>query len=227
MSKSDPRQTMSLLVAQREALEIEADALHSELTSPTPSGGAPPGVKGSFVDAEGYPRGDIDIVGVKEKRQRLACINTDHKALMKRIEQALRDVHAQHDAEHGPLGARPPPGPSPGGGAGGEAAASVLSGLAGALDKGLALIDEVTVGSPAADGGMQCGDIVMSFGPVSNKMSAEPLSLIPKVVQENMNRPVSVRVTRGAGAGAQVVELQITPAVWSGRGVLGCHLTPL
>lgn len=39
------------------------------------------------MDAEGFPRADLDLYSVKEKRHRLACLQTDHKALMKQVEE--------------------------------------------------------------------------------------------------------------------------------------------
>ena len=57
-------------------LEIEADAIHSELTSPGPNGEPPAGINDPLVDKDDYPRGDIDIYNVKRKRQRLRVINT-------------------------------------------------------------------------------------------------------------------------------------------------------
>ena len=46
------------------------------------------------MDAEGYPRGDVDIVNVKNKRRRLAEINTDFKVIMKQIEKHMLDLYA-------------------------------------------------------------------------------------------------------------------------------------
>lgn len=42
-----------------------------------------PGVKGSLVDAEGFPRADIDLFEVRKLRNRLACLQTDHCNIMK------------------------------------------------------------------------------------------------------------------------------------------------
>ena len=59
-----------------------------------PNGEPPAGIKESLIDAEGYPRGDVDIVNVKNKRRRLAEINTDFKVIMKQIEKHMLDLHA-------------------------------------------------------------------------------------------------------------------------------------
>lgn len=52
-------------MAQRDAIEMEAEAIGSELTSPGPNGEAPAGLKSKLVDKEGYPRSDIDIYRIR------------------------------------------------------------------------------------------------------------------------------------------------------------------
>ena len=49
------------LMTQKDKLEEEIGVLAGVLNSPTPDGGPPAGEKGGFVDAEGFPRADIDI----------------------------------------------------------------------------------------------------------------------------------------------------------------------
>ena len=49
----------------------------------------PMGIDTPLVDAEGYPRSDIDVYRARELRHRLCVIQTDHKSLMKEIEGEL------------------------------------------------------------------------------------------------------------------------------------------
>ena len=42
-----------------------------------------PGGKGKLVDAEGFPRADVDIHTVRIHRNRVAYLQTDHQAAMK------------------------------------------------------------------------------------------------------------------------------------------------
>lgn len=67
---------LEILKNQQSLLEIEADAIHSELTSVGPNGEPPAGVSDPLVDKEDFPRADIDIYNAKRKRQRLRVINT-------------------------------------------------------------------------------------------------------------------------------------------------------
>ena len=47
------KQQLDSLILQRDVLEIEADAIHSELTSPGVNGEPPAGIKDSLIDSEG------------------------------------------------------------------------------------------------------------------------------------------------------------------------------
>jgi len=67
-------------------MEAEALAITSELNS----GDNPPGVSSSLVDAEGFPRGDIDIYHVRSLRNRLAILQTDHRSVMRQVRRAVR-----------------------------------------------------------------------------------------------------------------------------------------
>jgi hypothetical protein len=61
------RAAAKLVAAERDALLEELEAAQAVLTS---NGNV--GMKGSLVDEEGYPRGDIDIHGVRIARNRIA-----------------------------------------------------------------------------------------------------------------------------------------------------------
>lgn len=202
------RSTLNNLSAQREALEAEADAIHSELTSPGINGEPPAGLKTPFIDAEGYPRGDIDIINVKDKRRRLAEINTDYKALMKQIEQTMVQLHQEL-----------PPVPS--------AANSAKTDVsydknATAPLKPMAKLDEIFPGSPAATAGIELNDLLIQFGSVTSNTN-NFLKSIVEVVGKSVNIPISIVVLRNS----ERVELSITPQPWGGRGLLGCHLSPM
>lgn len=60
------------------------------------------GIKGPLVDREGYPRADIDIYAVRIARNKIACLQNDHKAVMRLVEQKLHQLHAQDkgDTQH-------------------------------------------------------------------------------------------------------------------------------
>ena len=146
------------LNAQREALEIESMAISSELNSPGINGEPSAGVKSPLVDAEGYPRSDIDIMNVRSKRNRLAIINTDHMALMKDIEKELANYHSSAgNADGGGLVS----GSSVFNASGSGGSSSSSSSSSNRSYISFALIDEILPDSPAAAAG------IGSFCPVA------------------------------------------------------------
>lgn len=207
------RDVLNRLIAQRDALEAEADAIYSELTSPGLNGEPPAGVKTSLIDAEGYPRGDIDIINVKNKRRRLAEINTDHKALMKQIEQSM--VHF-----HETLPAVPAPALTS------ESVSQIDMNL---VSGPMAKLDQVLEGSPAADAGIREDDLLLQFGTITSNTEAY-LNSIVQLVGRNVNQPIPIVVQRtklGSIGGTERLALSIVPKPWGGRGLMGCHLTPI
>lgn len=73
------------LCQQKDEIEAEISAIADELTT----GPNAPGLKGQLVDAEGFPRADIDVYRVRHQRHAFACKQTDHREIMQRIEKIL------------------------------------------------------------------------------------------------------------------------------------------
>ena len=203
------RERLNRLIAQRDALELEADAIGSELNSPGPNNEPPAGIKTSLIDKEGFPRGDIDLFNVKAKRQRLAVLNTDHKALMSEIERTLHLVHSELPSVEEMMAQKPAAEP---------ARVQEFS----AASKAFAIIDEILDTSPAKEAGLMNGDELLAFGRVSAQTS-DALNAVPSVVRDNVNKRIPLTIRRGGS----VLSVMITPKSWGGRGLLGCHLTPI
>lgn len=83
------RKTLASLDVQRKAMELEADAIFLELTTPPADGVEPMGINTPLVDREGYPRGDIDVYRARTQRGRFAVLKTDHKEIQGKIEGLL------------------------------------------------------------------------------------------------------------------------------------------
>lgn len=83
------RKTLASLDVQRKAMELEADAIFLELTTPPAEGVEPMGINTPLVDREGYPRGDIDVHRARTQRGRFAVLKTDHKEIQGKIEGLL------------------------------------------------------------------------------------------------------------------------------------------
>jgi 26S proteasome non-ATPase regulatory subunit 9 len=197
---------MDRLVGQRDALEIEAAAIADELNSVGPNGEPPAGVKEPLVDAEGFPRGDIDLFLVRQKRHRLAEISTDHKEIMKKIEHILPSVYSTMEPTNI---IEIPPEPN--------STADDYSVL-----RPVATINEILPDSPASSAGVRDNDLLLSFGGIDCTYP-NPFSSIPNVVRDSINRPLSLVVRRND----DILRLVITPRPWGGRGLLGFHLSPL
>jgi len=105
--------------AKRKALESEAAAIVDELMTPPAddAGAEPMGVDTPLVDADGYPRADIDVFRARTLRHRLNEVRTDHKELMKRVEAGMvrcaafsrRDDAADEEERRRRLAPKPKP----------------------------------------------------------------------------------------------------------------------
>eukprot|EP00956_Cyclotella_meneghiniana_P005182 scaffold6460_cov50-Cyclotella_meneghiniana.AAC.1 len=113
---SSKRRELLSYDTQKKALESEAEAIVSELTSELPDGGPPMGIDTPLVDSEGYPRGDIDVFRARTLRKRFIEIQNDHKSLTRKIEKGLVELQAiskdkQQEDEERALRTAPKPKP--------------------------------------------------------------------------------------------------------------------
>jgi 26S proteasome regulatory subunit N4 len=112
------KQKLSTLHVQRQALESEAEAIISELTTPPAPDVKPAGIDDPLVDLEGYPRGDIDVYRVRTIRGRLAEIKTDRQSILNESERLLHQLAmlqnpSKATAEQAEAAARIAPKPKP------------------------------------------------------------------------------------------------------------------
>mmetsp|Transcript_53952 Transcript_53952/g.108353 ORF Transcript_53952/g.108353 Transcript_53952/m.108353 type:complete len:221 (-) Transcript_53952:138-800(-) len=203
---------------EKNKLEAEIKSLHDYLTEP-----GMPGVKDSLIDEQGFPRADLDIYAIRKARNRLACAQTDHVEVMKKIEQALVAIHSGSRVSV-PRGAATAMEVEDDDSASGGAARIQVVQLP---PPPFALIDEVADGSPAQDAGLLIGDQVCRFGGVDREENGDLNACfagVAKLVPQSVGTPIEVVVMRGQPP-AKVV-LQLIPRQWAGRGLLGCHMTP-
>lgn len=208
------------LEQERDRLEAQITSLREYLTED-----GMPGVSGPLVDEEGFPRADLDIYAIRKARNSLACAQTDHQDVMKRIEKALHEIHAASRVDVPRVapadagnGAALPVGEQQGG-----AQASAAS----ILPPAFAWIDEVAEGSPAQDAGLALGDHICRFGGIDRRETGDLnacFAAIAQLVPASVGKALEVVVLRGQPP--RRVELSLTPRQWTGRGLLGCHLAP-
>jgi len=190
------REQVMELVRAKDALEAEMKELGAVLE------GQGVGMEDALVDAEGFPRGDIDVYQVRHARSQIRTKGTDLKELMKRIEAGLHNLHAQAREAGGGQVPRPPP-------------ATPLPPFARIL--------VVVPGGPADTAGLKQGDLVAKFGSVA-KTNFKNLKNISDVAEACKDSRMEVVVVRGDG----VVRCRLTPTTgWGGQGLLGFKIRPL
>lgn len=218
-------ETMKLM-DERANTEAEMDVIIQRLCQP---GG--PGLSGNLVDSEGFPRNDIDIPTVRADRRRLAELRNDHKIITEKIDQNIQVLHSARltstpssvkDSDDiaglGVQGSTVNVGSSSSlGSYTVTAATSAAMDVDVVFSRPFAVIDEITEASPAAEDGLQLGDQVVKFG---NVQSGENLlQRLAAEAQSNQGCAVSMTVIRQGG----MTNVQVTPRVWQGRGLLGCN----
>jgi 26S proteasome non-ATPase regulatory subunit 9 len=214
---ADAKAAVLALDQERDVMETELTALFSQL--------GPAGMHEPLVDAEGFPRGDVDVHALRTLRHRIICLTNDHRALMARLTASLEMLHSLP---------RPAALSMPAGGL--AAAKSQLQQLAAtnpgaAVSAPFALIDAVSAGSPAEAAGLVVGDRLAAYEPVEPSQAGVPPSLqgFALLVRARLGQPITLTVHRPAYVrGAKEVKmLTLVPATWAGEGVLGCHAVPL
>ncbi|XP_074015671.1 26S proteasome non-ATPase regulatory subunit 9 isoform X1 [Numenius arquata] len=190
------------LVKRKDEVEAQIKACYELL-----EGQKGVGMEEPLVDAEGFPRDDIDLYQVRTARHNIICLQNDHKALMKQVEEALHQLHAREKEKQARDEA--------------EALAEAMS-QAQSLPQAFAKVNAVTPGSPASISGLQVDDEIVEFGSV-NVNNFQNLQNIATVVQHSEGRPLSVTVLRGG----KKVHVGLTPKRWAGKGLLGCNIIPL
>lgn len=190
------RDSMMALMQEKEKVEQTLKELWDVLKSNNV------GLSESLIDSEGYPRSDIDVYQVRHARHQIKCLQNDHTALLRRIEEGLAVVlspSASSNLDPNGTNASPPP----------------------QNFEPFAKVDHVMPGSPANLAGLQEGDLLSKFGSVTAE-NFRNLTDVAAVVQNSVNSAIQVCVQRGGDS----VTLHLTPRQWSGRGLLGCNLLP-
>ncbi len=88
------RVRLKVLIRKKDAIEEEINAIHEVLNSPGEDGTQPVGLQGNLVDADGFPRNDIDVMNIRTLRNRFFTLQNDHMSTMKNIEKGLVVLHS-------------------------------------------------------------------------------------------------------------------------------------
>ncbi|KAA8494308.1 26S proteasome non-ATPase regulatory subunit 9 [Porphyridium purpureum] len=262
------------LHARREEIEAEIKSIVDALCAPGMAGLTAP-----LVDAEGFPRADVDVMQSRRLRHTLACLRTDVAQVTSQMEVAILAAFQEMNSEarvrgehQGPAGAASDdlsdmtssPNSVVSSGAtpnaqtlhehphAREARRTVQPGVRTSELNGsipgsesdsdsdisvipktpFAKVNQVTALSPAHTAGLKPQDLVLSFGPIRAEHGGavqDAFRRLPAVVRENVGAALTVEVQRSESteSALQHVSLVLVPQVWSGPGLLGCHLSPL
>jgi len=195
------REDILRLMKRREDIDEQIQALGGILTSNKI------GMTEPLVDAEGYPRNDIDVYQVRHARHKIICLQNDFKSVTKEIDEKLQMYHTQL-RERGVL----------------EDGNSMEIEESTTPTVPIAKVNLVSEGSPAYHAGLQVEDMIVEFGSI-NAENFRSLSDIGQLVQSSAGNLVNIKVKRVA-ATTTFVKLALIPGPWSGRGLLGCNIVP-
>ncbi|XP_068686616.1 26S proteasome non-ATPase regulatory subunit 9-like isoform X1 [Montipora foliosa] len=190
------------LMAKKDAIEKEIKEFQDVLESQKGVG-----MHEKLIDDDNYPRSDVDVYAVRVARNRIICLQNDHKALMKEIESGIHEIHAQAREEKENEKE--------------QQEVKTKDGMESQLSAFLR-VDSVVEGSPSSQAGLKVGDHILKFGSITGD-NFRDLQDIASVVQHSKGTPLSVTVKRDE----RTQTLSLTPNIWSGRGLLGCHIVPV
>lgn len=195
------------LMRRKEEIEAQIKANYDVLESQKGIGMNEP-----LVDCEGYPRADVDLYQVRTARHNIICLQNDHKAVMKQVEEALHQLHARDKEKQARDMAE----------AQEEAMSRRLGSNNATLPQAFAKVNSISPGSPASIAGLQVDDEIVEFGSV-NTQNFQSLQNVGSVVQHSEGKPLNVTVIRRG----ERHQLRLTPTRWAGKGLLGCNIIPL
>ncbi|EER09698.1 26S proteasome non-ATPase regulatory subunit, putative [Perkinsus marinus ATCC 50983] len=209
------------LMVRKDAIEKEIDQIWAVFNSS--SAYQQVGRNGSLLDSEGFPRGDIDHYLITSSRQRLTRLENDLKEVMNSLEKGLESLH-QIARDTGTITKGERSNNTSNGVSSSRRHINVPNdGVIMTSDHPFACVSEVAPGSPAAEAGLLDGDRIVDFG------GAKRLGDLPSRVQTAASSDSSlfVEIQRPTLDGFRIVKVELRPREWSGRGLLGCLVTPL
>lgn len=169
------------------------------------------GFQDSLVDAEGFPRNDIDVHSVRLARTQIICLQNDLKDLTKSIEAGLEKYF--HESKETLTSTKIPPEVCETSAAGSTTSVEITTPIV--------TVNLVSPGSPAEAAGIEVRDQIIAFGTITSA-NFKDLAQIGELVKNSQNQQVRVKVKRDS----KVEELILIPKTWTGRGLLGCNIVP-
>eukprot|EP00730_Choanoeca_flexa_P001968 TRINITY_DN10862_c0_g2_i1.p2 TRINITY_DN10862_c0_g2~~TRINITY_DN10862_c0_g2_i1.p2 ORF type:complete len:215 (+),score=30.97 TRINITY_DN10862_c0_g2_i1:223-867(+) len=181
------------LMTEAERIQSRIESIQQEMTSM--------GIAASsqLIDADGFPRSDVDVYAARHLRHELSCLQNDHKAKLEEVEAAIQAWHATNKPNSSA-----------------EENQQAQGSSAKEIRDPFLFVEVVTPLSPAANAKLLPGDKVVQFGSVA-KANFTGMKDIAQIVQLSVGKTIRVDVVRGS----KERSLELVPNQWSGRGLLG------
>ena len=161
----------------------------------------------NVLDAEGFPRSDLDIPTIRAAKSRIRSLLHDRELINANLEALLPSALCH-----------------------GVSLDTSLSSLS-KTDQHIPpphqlAIRSVQRSSPAAAAGLQAGDLLVSWDDL-RPLSAIHLSQLPSRVKEGVPIILEVHRTLTNGVNMSLTLTLLPSSQWDGRGLLGCHIVPV
>jgi len=203
------RTYLKRLDIERESLESELSGVVSELTS----GSNPIGIDTPLIDAEGYPRSDIDIYRARTLRKQYHELSINLKEIMKKIEGGLNKISAVDTKKDDEIKARRAPKPKPkfvngkwvvqssksedipnsNAAINSQSQSSTIEQNSSMPMIPFAILDSVSPSSPASEAGLHEGDLIVKFGDATSS-NHKNLSLVATIVSNAASDKLPIEV---------------------------------
>ena len=221
---SNKREELLQLDKEKKKLEEKIASLTEYLTGP-----GMPGVDGSLIDRDGFPKPGLDHVTIRTVRHDLICAQNDLKNLMEKIEkkmasyfEELNNNKMEEDEEEvkkdNKIGKE-------------ETTADACgedmnkkNNIEENMKEAFAKIVSVENGSPAEEAGLKPDDHIINFNGILYKgVSHNPLITLSEIVKSKIGEEILISIVRKNKDNIlELNKLKIIPHTWNGRGVLGC-----
>ena len=221
--KLDKREELLQLDKEKKKLEERITELTEYLTQP-----GMPGVDGSLIDRDGFPKAGLDLVSIRTARHELICKQNDLKNLMETIEkkmmvyfEELNNNRIEEESKENKSNSIIKEEATAG--ACGEDSKNNNK-IGDKIKEPFAKIISVEEGSPADEAGLKADDSIIVFNEILYKgVSNNPLVTLSEIVKSKIGQKIPITVVRKNKDNIlEVDNLTITPHTWNGRGVLGC-----
>lgn len=225
MSGTELKKLLKEKIKLRDEMEKTMEEIAKELNKKG-------GQTGTLIDKDGYPRSDVDVHQTLILRNKLNCkmnlniynlgMKTDYKKLIKEIEQDMILLHSisKKEEEEKPK----------------EKEKLIINENIEVIEKPLKKlklseklkpflsVNTVSDGSPANEAGLKPNDEILKFGEITgDQVNTFGLKILSDFTLQNQNKMILVIIQRNL----EILELKFTPKIWSGKGLLGCHLLPI